>query len=121
MVLGTFIWQPSNDLIHVYFGYASIVVGIILMIEAQADYLARLLAHARTAGADTLEVRPEAEAAWNEFVQRGLARTVWPGGCHSWYQDAGGRVFSLWPHTTSRFIREMRRAPPEEYRLSSAP
>ena len=34
MVLGTFIWQPSNDLIHVYFGYASIVVGIILIVEA---------------------------------------------------------------------------------------
>ena len=90
--------------------------SIILMIEAQADYLARLLGHARQAGASVLEVRPEAEAAWNDYVQEGLAGTVWPGGCRSWYKDPGGRVFSLWPHTTSRFIREMRRAPPGEYR-----
>ena len=86
------------------------------MIEAQANYLARLLGHARQVGASALEVRPEAEAAWNDYVQEGLAGTVWPGGCHSWYKDPGGRVFSLWPHTTSRFIREMRRAPPDEYR-----
>ncbi len=93
--------------------------SIILMIEAQADYLARMLVHARDGGVGILEVRPEAEAAWNDYVQKGLTGTVWPGGCHSWYKDAQGRVFSLWPHSTSRFIREMRRAPPDEYRLSS--
>lgn len=34
MVIGTFIWTPSNETIHVYFGYASIAIGIVLVIEA---------------------------------------------------------------------------------------
>jgi cation diffusion facilitator CzcD-associated flavoprotein CzcO len=93
--------------------------SIILMIEAQADYLARLLRHAVDGGAHTVEPRPEAEAAWNEFIRAGLDDTVWPGDCRSWYKDARGQVFSLWPHGTTRFIRAMRRAPLEEYRFYS--
>jgi hypothetical protein len=93
--------------------------SIILMIEAQADYLARLLRHAVDGGAHTVEPRPEAEAAWNEFIRAGLDDTVWPGDCRSWYKDARGQVFSLWPHGTTRFIHAMRRAPLEEYRFYS--
>ena len=34
MMLGTFFWIPSNELIHQLFGYASIVIGAVLFIEA---------------------------------------------------------------------------------------
>jgi cation diffusion facilitator CzcD-associated flavoprotein CzcO len=92
--------------------------SILIMLEAQAAYLARLLGHAVGRGATRIEVRPDAEAAWNRAVQADLAHTVWATGCRSWYQDDEGRIFSLWPHGTTRFARELRRAPLDEYRFT---
>jgi cation diffusion facilitator CzcD-associated flavoprotein CzcO len=92
--------------------------SILIMIEAQAEYLARLLRHAVDAGAGQLEVQAEAEEAWNAGIREGLAKTVWADACQSWYKDERGHVFSLWPHSTTRFIREMRNAPLDEYRFS---
>jgi len=91
--------------------------SIIIMIEAQARYIARLLQHATRSGKPTISVRPEAEAAFNEKIQKALQNTVWNTGCNSWYKDKNGHIFSLWPHSTTRFIREMRKAPLDEYRF----
>ena len=63
-------------------------------------------------------VRPESEEAYNRSIQNDLKETVWASGCKSWYSDERGHIFSLWPHSTTRFIREMRRAPLDEYDLS---
>jgi len=51
-------------------------------------------------------------------IQKALKSTVWNTACKSWYKDENGFIFSLWPHSTTRFIREMRKAPPEEYKFS---
>lgn len=92
--------------------------SIIIMIEAQAGYITRLLKHAYDNGNKQIRVRPEAEEAWNRAIQRDLGKTVWSSGCKSWYKDERGHIFSLWPHSTTRFIREMRRAPLDEYDYS---
>lgn len=92
--------------------------SIIIMIEAQAEYIARLLKHAHDHGKSQIRVRPEAEEAWNQAIQRELGKTVWSSGCKSWYKDKRGHIFSLWPHSTTRFIREMRKAPLDEYDFS---
>lgn len=92
--------------------------SIIIMIEAQATYLARLLNNAAQMNARTVLPKPDAEAAWNEAIQAALKKTVWASGCRSWYKDSKGHIFSLWPHSTTRFIREMRKAPLDEYEFS---
>ena len=51
-------------------------------------------------------------------IQAALKNTVWAGDCRSWYKDSRGHIFSLWPHSTTRFIREMRKAPLDEYEFS---
>ena len=89
--------------------------SIIIMFEVQARYIARLLTHALESGKPTITVRPEAEIAYNQTIQKALKKTVWNTGCESWYKDEHGHIFSLWPHTTTRFIRDMRRAALNEY------
>jgi cation diffusion facilitator CzcD-associated flavoprotein CzcO len=91
--------------------------SIIIMIEAQARYIADLLRKAREIGQANIVVCPDAEMAYNRDLQMALENTVWNSGCDSWYKDGKGRIFTLWPHTTSRFIREMRRVRMEEYRF----
>ena len=89
--------------------------SMIIMLEAQARYISRLLRHAVNTGNTHIMVRPEAEAAYNQAIQTALKSTVWSSACESWYKDENGLIFSLWPHSTTRFIREMRKAPVEEY------
>jgi hypothetical protein len=69
---------------------------------------------ARAAG--SLEVRPEAQEAWNAELQRDMRGTVWTaGGCASWYIDRTGANTTLWPGFTFRFRRLLRRFDAESY------
>ncbi|ONK13730.1 NAD(P)/FAD-dependent oxidoreductase [Streptomyces sp. MP131-18] len=95
--------------------------SMILMIEAQLDYLADYLATLGAlapGGRAALAPRPEAVAAWNDRVQRRLTRSVWnTGGCTSWYLDANGRNTTVWPGTTGEFRRVTRAVDTAEYEV----
>jgi hypothetical protein len=72
----------------------------------------------RANGATRLEVRPQAQDAFNDHLQRKLAGTVWnTGGCSSWYLDRNGRNATIWPDFTFRFWGQMRRFDPAAYAL----
>jgi cation diffusion facilitator CzcD-associated flavoprotein CzcO len=93
--------------------------SIVFMIEAQLAYVMDALDHMRRRGATRLEVRPEAEVAYNAHLQRKLARSVWnTGGCSSWYLDRNGRNATIWPDFTFRFWGQMRRFDPQAYELA---
>ena len=79
------------------------------MAEAQAGYVLAALRHMRGRVAGAIEVRPEAQNAWNAAVQRRMPGTVWSaGGCASWYIDRTGANTTLWPGYTFTFRRLMR-------------
>jgi cation diffusion facilitator CzcD-associated flavoprotein CzcO len=95
--------------------------SVLIMIEAQLDFMAKALRYLRRSGAAALAPRPEAQRAWNAEVDAAMRPTVWAaGGCQSWYQDSSGRVASLWPGTTWAFRRRLSRVKPAEYELLSA-
>jgi cation diffusion facilitator CzcD-associated flavoprotein CzcO len=92
----------------------------VFMIEAQIAYVVDALRHMDGRGAGTVEVRSEAQAAYNERVQAGMEGTVWTsGGCGSWYLDEHGRNTTLWPSFTWRFRRQTRRFDPAAYRFGA--
>jgi cation diffusion facilitator CzcD-associated flavoprotein CzcO len=91
----------------------------VFMIEAQIRYARSALVHARRHGIDRIEVRPEAQAAYDQMVQRKMRRTVWvTGGCKSWYLDAEGRNVTLWPDFTGVYAWQLRRFDPANYDLA---
>ncbi|MBM9505064.1 flavin-containing monooxygenase [Actinacidiphila acididurans] len=92
--------------------------SMILMIESSLNYMADYLRTLERMGAAALDARPEAVTAWNEELQRRLARTVWnTGGCRSWYLDARGRNTTVWPGTTTEFRRATRQVNLSEYEI----
>jgi hypothetical protein len=94
----------------------------VFMIEAQIRYVLGALVHARRHAIDRVEVRPEAQAAYDQMVQRKMRRTVWvTGGCQSWYLDAEGRNVTLWPDFTWSYAWQTRRFDPSRYDLAGAP
>ena len=93
----------------------------VFMIEAQIRYVLSALVHARRHGIDRIEVRPEAQAAYDRVVQRKMRRTVWvTGGCKSWYLDAEGRNVTLWPDFTWVYAWQARRFDPSNYDLAGS-
>jgi cation diffusion facilitator CzcD-associated flavoprotein CzcO len=93
--------------------------SIVFMIEAQLAYVMDALRTMARANATRVEVRPEAQRAYNERLQRRLATTVWnTGGCSSWYLDRNGRNATIWPDFTFRFWGQLRRFDPHAYALA---
>ncbi len=92
--------------------------SMVYMIESQIAYIMDALRTMDRLGVDAIDVRPEVQDAYNEELQRRLARTVWSsGGCKSWYLDASGRNTTLWPSFTFRFRARTRRFDPTDYVL----
>ena len=95
--------------------------SIVYMIESQLNYLIDALRVMERHQLASVEVRPEALAAYNEDLQRRLEGSVWnSGGCASWYLDAHGHNRTLWPRQTWTFRRLTRRFDPVSYRVTAA-
>jgi hypothetical protein len=95
--------------------------SIVYMLESQMNYALDALHTMRLRGAAEFEVRPQAQAAFNEELQERLAGTVWnTGGCGSWYIDRNGRNSIQWPGQTFEYRRRTRRFDAEAYRLAPA-
>jgi hypothetical protein len=87
------------------------------MIESQLAYLMDAIRTIDERGIETVEVRPEVSAAFNEEVQELHEGTVWSSGCSSWYLDASGRNTTLWPDFTFRFRERTRHFDADSYEL----
>ncbi|MEM1313707.1 MAG: NAD(P)/FAD-dependent oxidoreductase [Pseudomonadota bacterium] len=91
--------------------------SVVLMIEAQAEHVGRLLETMRAQGLAAVEPRPKAQAAFETEMDDRLASMVWQaGGCTSWYQDDSGRNPTLWPGTVAEYQARMAEAGLDQYR-----
>ena len=92
--------------------------SIVFIIESQLAYVMDALRTLDARGAAACDARPEAQAAFNDVVQRRMRGTVWTqGGCASWYLDSHGRNTTLWPGTSWSFRRATRAFDAAEYEL----
>jgi len=102
-----FLLGPNTGL-----GHSSLVP----LIEAQVAHVLGVLDLMHAAGADTVEPRAEAQAAYVEWIDAALESTVWnSGGCRSWYLDGSGRNAALWPFRVGRFTRTVARPRAGDY------
>ncbi|WP_290705844.1 flavin-containing monooxygenase [Gordonia sp. UBA5067] len=103
---------PSTGLGH---------TSMVYMIESQLNYLVSYLKTVRAQAITRTDVRPDAQDAYNAFIQQRLRRSVWlGGGCASWYKDAHGNVTTLWPGFTFDFRRRTRHFDSAAYDVSRA-
>jgi cation diffusion facilitator CzcD-associated flavoprotein CzcO len=102
-----FLWGPNTNLAH---------SSVVFMAESQLRHVVGALKAMRGGGIAALEVRQDAQDAWNSEIQERLARTVWnTGGCASWYLDRNGDNPIMWPGFTFSFRRRTRRFDPDAY------
>jgi cation diffusion facilitator CzcD-associated flavoprotein CzcO len=95
--------------------------SVVFVIESQVAYLRAAIRTMRERGYGALEPRAEAQRRFNERLQRRMRHTVWSrGGCMSWYQDAQGRITTLWPRSTFTLRRILARFDPGAYDVQTA-
>jgi cation diffusion facilitator CzcD-associated flavoprotein CzcO len=96
--------------------------SVILMIEAQIEFVLHALDHRCRHGIDVLEIRDRAQREYNAWLHDKLAGTVWnSGGCSSWYlHPESGRNTTLWPGFTWQYARMMRRFKPGDFHTAQA-
>lgn len=96
------------------------VGSIIVMLEAQARYIADAVARLRVVGAPAAwDVRPEVARAFDERTQAHLSTSVWTR-CTNWYRNAAGRVVNNWPGYMFEYVRATKRLDPRHYVLLRA-
>ncbi|MEY8839973.1 flavin-containing monooxygenase [Cribrihabitans sp. XS_ASV171] len=91
--------------------------SVVLMIEAQVAHIGRLVSDMQRKGIHAIAPKPEAQQAFEREMEERHRDSVWgAGGCASWYQDANGRVTTLWPGTVTEYRKRMAGAGLEQYR-----
>lgn len=77
--------------------------SIILMLESQMHYIKQCVEKLHDGSLKTLNVRPHAQAQFNEDLQAKLRETVWQKGCTSWYVNEQGKNITNWPGFTFEY------------------
>jgi cation diffusion facilitator CzcD-associated flavoprotein CzcO len=94
--------------------------SVLLMIEAQVDYVMKALRHRRAHAPAALEPTEAAQARFIEEIDRETRGSVWTaGGCVSWYLDQTGRNSTLWPGSVRAYQRRLARFDPADYHALS--
>lgn len=92
--------------------------SVIVMIEAQIAHALDAMRLAEEKGASAVEVRADAQDAFDAVLRERLSRGVWStGGCASWYLDARGSNHALWPGSSWDYRRRTRVVDPAHYEL----
>ena len=92
--------------------------SMILMIEAQVNYIMDCIGLMKKDKLKFVDVKKTTEVEYNREIQEKLSKSVWQtGGCHSWYQDKNGKNVSLWPGFTFTFMKRTKKFEPEKYEL----
>lgn len=106
--------------------------SIVVMIEAQVNYIMQCLAWLRDGRLDTVEVHPDAQRRGNEQLEERFTRTVWSDRmdepaqgrplipCSTWYRHASGKNHVLWPGSSLSYCAMMRRADIRDFLPHSA-
>jgi cation diffusion facilitator CzcD-associated flavoprotein CzcO len=97
--------------------------SVILMIEAQVNYVIQLIRQASGDGqgkSALVEPSCEAASAFEMKIQADLQGRVWAAACGAWYVDENGRNYTLYPHSVRHYLREMRAPELQEYELKQA-
>ena len=81
--------------------------SILLMAEAQANYILQAMNAVARRRASTLEVREDVEERYNQAIQARLQDMVWNSVADSWYKS-GGRITTNWPGSAGEYRRVTR-------------
>jgi cation diffusion facilitator CzcD-associated flavoprotein CzcO len=80
--------------------------SLITMLELESGYAVRAIRRALDAKLAWIDVKPAAQAAYNEKLQKDIAGvTVWGSDCRGYYRAPSGRIVTQFPYTMTTYER----------------
>ena len=94
--------------------------SIILILEAQANYVAAAMEAMNETEASTVDVRPESMRRYLVDLEDALEATVWSGGCDSYFRTARGDIVTQLPHTSGWYCDQLLNFDLDDFELGPA-
>jgi cation diffusion facilitator CzcD-associated flavoprotein CzcO len=96
------------------------VTSIIYILEAQAEFVRRILDDMAATGVRAVDVKREVHDTYNVEIQRAMAGTVWLANCNNYYRHPNGKVVTQFPYSGTTFEEMLARVKLDEFDLSTA-
>lgn len=91
--------------------------SIIVMSEAQANYIAQCISELEKNNWKSMEVKKDTMNAYHETTQNRLKNMIWMTVEDSWYKSANGNVPNNYPGRTWEYIRKTKRVDLSAYNI----
>jgi cyclohexanone monooxygenase len=85
------------------------VTSIIYILEAQAEFVRRILDDMAVAGVRAVDVKREVHDTFNVEIQRAMEGTVWLANCNNYYRHPNGKVVTQFPYSGTTFAEMLSR------------
>ena len=83
------------------------VTSMIYIIEAQAQFVCRMLGEMRRRGIRALDVRRDVHDAFNAEIQQAMVESVWNANCNNYFRHPSGKVVTQFPYSGRSFAKRI--------------
>ena len=91
--------------------------SILVVLEAQARYIAEAVQTLADRQATAIEVRPDAMGRYVQDLEASLADTVWSDGCDSYFRTGAGDIVTQLPHSAGWYCDRTSRLDLDDFTL----
>jgi cyclohexanone monooxygenase len=83
------------------------VTSIIYILEAQAEFVRRVLDEMGRERLKTVEVKQDIHDTYNAEIQAAMAGTVWLANCNNYFRHPNGKVVTQFPYHGRTFVQRL--------------
>jgi cyclohexanone monooxygenase len=83
------------------------VTSIIYILEAQSEFVRRVLDEMGRRGLQSVEIERRVHDAYNAEIQGALAGTVWTANCNNYFRHPNGKVVTQFPYHGRTFVERL--------------
>jgi cyclohexanone monooxygenase len=91
------------------------VTSIIYILEAQAQFVRRMLDDMAATAVQAVDVRRDLHDSYNAEIQRAMHGTVWLANCNSYYRHPNGKVVTQFPYSGTTFADMLSRVELDDF------
>jgi cation diffusion facilitator CzcD-associated flavoprotein CzcO len=91
--------------------------SVIAMSEVQTNYILEIIKDWQAGKFTEISATNDALQNFNAYLKKGMTKTVWVGGCQSWYMDADGDP-AMWPYTWKQWTKELQKPDYADFELN---
>jgi cyclohexanone monooxygenase len=91
------------------------VTSIIYILEAQSEFVRRVLDQMGRQQLQSVEIKHQVHDAYNTEIQGAMAGTVWLANCNNYFRHSNGKVITQFPYNGQTFVERLARVRLDEF------